>query len=509
MIFNKKLIKYFFCSIFLIEYFSLIGHIYPLVNNIGFFIVVALFFAISIYNIEYGLYVVLSELFIGSFGRLFAINVFGFSLSIRIALWFVFLLIWFTKEIINLRKNKGELKSIFCIKSDNNQVLYTFFALFIFVFLGIINGFLNQPSISQVFLDFNGWLYFALLFPIFKIFENKKNIETLLQIIIYSAIWISLKTFFILFIFSHNSSYLALELYAWIRDTRIGEITRMQGGFFRVFMQSHIFVIVAFFLVLSLLTKNYLQDNKKFNKHFFLHYFLVIIFSAVNLVSLSRSNWLGILFGLLLFGFYLLYNYGFKKSFLVCLIIFSSGILSVGLIVATVKFPYPNPMAGFSTSQLLSERAKQLSGEAGVSSRWSLLNPLWNEIKTAPFFGKGFGATVTYKSSDPRVLEANPSGLYTTSAFEWGWLDIWLKIGFFGVLAYLSIFILLSKIIIKTIFLNKKNFSEKGELATTTPALFIGLAVIALINTFSPYMNHPLGIGYLLIVTAMVVKIEE
>ena len=31
----------------------------------------------------------------------------------------------------------------------------------------------------------------------------------------------------------------------------------------------------------------------------------------------------------------------------------------------------------------------------------------------------GFGTSVTYETSDPRALETNPDGLFTTYSFEW------------------------------------------------------------------------------------------
>lgn len=500
---NQKLIKYFFISIFLVEYFSLIGHIYPLVNNVVFFLIILAFIFVSIYKIEYGLMILLAELFIGSFGRLFAFPLFGFPLSIRIALWFVFLLIWFAKEIADLRRRRFvDWKSIFGIKDSENQIVFAFFGLFFFVIWGFANGLLNQSGFGAVFSDFNAWLYLALLFPILRILRFKQNKEILIQILLLSTAWLSFKTFFLLFIFSHNMLSIVPEFYAWVRDTRIGEITQMQGGFYRIFMQSHIFVMIAFSIVLALFAKS-LKSLRSINKENLLYYFLATVFSAVNLISLSRSNWLGLALGLVLFGLFLLYSYGFKKFLLMTALIVFSGCLSVGLIALTVKFPFPDPTGGFSTSELLSERAKQLSGEAGVSSRWSLLPELWKEIKTAPILGKGFGAPVTYRSSDPRVLEANPNGLYTTSAFEWGWLDIWLKLGIFGALSYLLIIILLFKVFVKNIILRKPDYSDSDLTTALMPTIIIGLAVIALINFFSPYLNHPLGIGYLLIVAAI------
>ena len=150
-------------------------------------------------------------------------------------------------------------------------------------------------------------------------------------------------------------------------------------------------------------------------------------------------------------------------------------------------------MGGFTATALLSERVSQITGEAGVSSRWALLPELWDKIKQAPILGQGFGSIITYQSSDPRVLQSSPTGEYTTYAFEWGWLDIWLKLGLFGLIAYLS---LVGKIIVDGIFRNK----AKDKIIY---GLTIGIAVISAVSIFSPYMNHPLGIGYLILVSAM------
>lgn len=506
---NKKLLKYFFGALFLVEYFSLIGHIYPLVSAVCFFLIVALTAGISIYKIEYGLFILLAELFIGSFGRLFAFDIFGFSLSLRIALWLVFLFIWLAKEMKALYQKKGRIKELFSIATDNNSIVYAFFALFVFIIWGLVSGILNQAAFKNVFLDFNGWLYFALFFPLFQILQDKEKQKILWQIFLFSALWLSLKTFFLLYIFSHNILSIVPEFYAWIRDTRIGEITQMQGGFYRIFMQSHIFVLIAFFLSFLIFIKNFQAAQWKISKANIFFYLLTVLFLAVNLITLSRSNWLGLAFGLGMFGLFIFFVYGFKKSLLVFLIALSSGIFSVGLIAAIVKFPYPDPTGGFSTSELLAERAKQISGEAGVSSRWSLLPVLWQEIKTAPVLGKGFGASVSYKSSDPRVLEKNPDGYYTTAAFEWGWLDIWLKLGLLGLIAYLFLLGLLMRIFIKNIILFKAEFLRGGADLMLMPAVFIGLGAIVIINFFSPYLNHPLGIGYLMIAATVAQTISQ
>ena len=96
----------------------------------------------------------------------------------------------------------------------------------------------------------------------------------------------------------------------------------------------------------------------------------------------------------------------------------------------------------------------------------------------------GFGSVVTYRTNDPRILSSSPNGLYTTYAFEWGWLDVWLKLGFLGLLAYIILFL---KIITDGLKINK----------SLSLSLTVGLLVLMAVNIFSPYINHPLGIGYL------------
>ena len=129
-----------------------------------------------------------------------------------------------------------------------------------------------------------------------------------------------------------------------------------------------------------------------------------------------------------------------------------------------------------------------------MSSRWALLPELLNNIKQAPILGKGFGTTITYKSSDPRVLQSSATGKYTTYAFEWGWLDVWLKLGIVGLLAY---FVLIAKICITGLRQNN-NFINQG--------VIIGFIVIISVSMFSPYMNHPLGIGYLILANVILLQ---
>ena len=136
-----------------------------------------------------------------------------------------------------------------------------------------------------------------------------------------------------------------------------------------------------------------------------------------------------------------------------------------------------------------------------------MLKPLGESIIKHPVIGSGFGTTVTYKSVDQRLLAstAGASGEYTTYAFEWAYLDLLLKIGLVGVFIYLLLIFKILQILWQNI-LNKNDY----ELRVTDYRLRLGifLAFISLlaVNIFTPYLNHPLGIGFILIISIFVLQ---
>lgn len=477
--FDKKF-RYTLLFIFLAEVLSFAGYTFPIVNKLAFIVIILLALFYSIKDLKYGIWLVLAELFIGSKGYLFFFTIGSVTLSIRIALWLTVLAVWAGKTLVSWIRNKKLQIDFF-----ESSYLKYYLVLFAFILWGLINGFINHNSIGNLFFDFNGWLYFALVLPLYCVIKNRGAIDSILKIFFASLVWLCFESLALLFAFSHNSLIALYELYRWIRVTGVGEITLVQDGFYRIFFQSHIYVLAGIFIVIFFLKKLF-EDWKQNKKTVYIYFSLLTILFSVVLISFSRSFWVGLACGFICLWIIIFINeISWRKFFALNGIILVSAILSVVLIIAIVKFPYPRP-AGFDTASLFAQRLSQITGEAGVSSRWSLLPELAKKIQSNPIFGSGFGSTVTYKTSDPRVLETNPSGEYTTYAFEWGWLDIWLKLGLFGLFAYLLI-------IGKTIF-------DSVKINDFLPYGFaLGLAVVAVVSMFSPYTNHPLGIGFLIL----------
>ena len=470
------------------------------------FIFIALgFLIIAIYKIEYALLGVLAELIIGSMGHLFFLELGDFRLSIRIVFWLIIILVFAFKFLLQFIKQKQE--SLYFQRIKNFGFLNIFSLLGIVVVFAFIRGLLAGAPLIVVINDFNSWLFFLLIFPLLALVDLKnKNLVSDLKVILFaSVVWLSLKTLFLLTVFSHNLSF-ALEVYSWLRKTLVGEMTA--GVWPRIFIQSQIFSGAAFFVFFALAQFSLKKESlalltqaKNFKtgfKNFLSRDNLILIFSSALtfstiVLSFSRSFWLAFILvsALALILIWRFYNFKEVLKSLAWLIV--SFILSFILIYLITTLP----LSEFSAKNLnrgLSERLSQDSSEPALASRWSLLPVLWSEIKEAPLLGKGFGAEITYISKDPRVLENNPSGEYKTSAFEWGYLDIWLKIGILGLLLYLA---LLIKLILSAF---------KFGLASAGLYLGLGLALafLSIVNFFTPYLNHPLGIG-LLIVCACII----
>lgn len=464
---------------FALEIWSYLGYLNPIVNAIVFVLLVTLALIVSLYRLEYGLLMVAGELFIGSFGYLFAWP-FSYHFSLRIALWGIVLSVFcfnFLKQLIR----SGRAASYYQIIKSFPPLKY-FLLLFFFIILALFNGLVRGHNLSIIFSDFNAWLYWLLLFPAIVIYGagnsgSRKRIDILF---LSSAIWLSLKTLGLLFVFTHNL-VIAPEIYTWLRQTLVGEMTATLGGWPRVFIQGQIYVGLAFFGIL--LNDIFLEKDKKLC--FGLKIFLLSLFFSTLLISFSRSFWVAFCLTLVFSLIYIFYQLGFKKSWS---LVFISGVSLIGgflLTYGAATIPISRP--GQFNADFISRVSDQ--GEAALSSRWSLLPVLINEISLNPFLGQGYGATITYTSFDPRVLKNNPDGRYTTYAFEWGYLDLWLKLGSLGLGAYfLFLWILWRRSLV------------------VWPALSFGLIFLLITNIFTPYLNHPLGIGLLVLSSCLIAK---
>ncbi|MCX6740028.1 MAG: O-antigen ligase family protein [Candidatus Parcubacteria bacterium] len=476
-------------AIFVIELLSLISFKLALLSGIFFVSIAIVVLMFTLYKLEYGLWIALAELMIGSQGYLFYLDLPGFRISMRLAIFLIVFFVWLLKyfrpiDLFNLLKK--------------DRLVQNFIIFLCFIALGVINGIISGNGIKNVFFDVNGYLYFGLFFVFLEVFKTKRQVAAFMKVFLAALSYVSVKIFFTLYLFSHGIPYITDYFYHWIRDTRVGEITYAGGNFFRIFFQSQSWSLIGIFIILSLLVLfiqqqkkpsivgNVLERSLQDGKWLFL---LLVFIEASILISFSRTFWLGGLAGVLALAVYLIFiaRLSLKKLCQAAGVLAASGVLSVLLVLAIANFPIPTP-SGLFSADMFKDRFAMISGEAGVSSRWNLLPVLVEKVKEAPFIGTGFGSAVTYKTEDPRIKnEANPEGTYTTYSFEWGYLDTVTEIGFIGLFVYL----LLIGQILYAGWKQRKNYIVAG--------LLIGLIVLMVTHAFSPYLNHPLGISYLML----------
>ncbi|MBU1036938.1 O-antigen ligase family protein, partial [Patescibacteria group bacterium] len=460
----------------IVELLSFWGQQVKLLNTTVFLLIILITFLVSLIKLEYGLFVLLAELFVGSKGYLFFLDIAGASISLRMGLFIVIMAIWFYQFLKTRQTNFFSL---------NNKFLYYYLVLFLFLLIGLINGLAHQ-DFNNVFFDVNGWLFFALVPVFFEVISSTSVMRKVLTVLLVAVSYLSLKTLAVFVIFSHQLLPLR-ALYKWIRDSGVGEITLAGENVYRIFFQSQIYVLAGFFIVFAILViggRKYLnlQDKRWL-------FIIALLTTSALIVSQSRSFWVGLIVALV----FCLINCKvlLKTKFIILLRIAIYFVLILALEVVFLSL-----ISGNFPGSLMEKRLEDPTEEAAGSSRIAQLSPLLSEIKNKPFLGAGFGQTVTYQSDDPRIRQQSPDGNYTTYAFEWGYLDIWLKIGLIGLLCYL---ILCGKIIQQSWQLLK----SRDQSFVVIYGFLLGLFALMVTSIFSPYLNHPLGIGYLLLFSAM------
>ncbi|MBD3281452.1 glycosyltransferase [Candidatus Uhrbacteria bacterium] len=433
------------------------------------------------------------EIWIGGFGYLMVLDtailnlgILEMGVSLRMVLMIAFALGWGVNAIRAKIWQYWRLDELFLVQA------WVFVALMILA--GTFHGFyLNQPHVIQ---DANAWAFLLYFIPVLDIAHRYKNslIRHAKGAFVAAAIFLPIKALAVFYIFSHGITALADPLYTWIRDTRVGEMTPAGGNVFRVFFQSGIYsIVILFFLFAYWIQYGGPADKDKVTSKLFssipcyLPRYGVIVLWVISatmvIISLSRSFWFGaavggavvLALGLIKFG---------QLPWKACLKGLGGIAGSVLVLAAILYFPFPK-VGDVSLASMIKDRGTVT--DAAGASRWNLLPAMWEKIGESPIIGSGFGSTVTYESRDPRILKDNPDGIYTTYAYEWGWLSFWVKFGIFGPLIVLWLVISLAW------------RSLKASFPWWIRAGMVGsIACFSAVHIFTPYLNHPLGFSFLL-----------
>ncbi len=494
----------------LFEILSFCAFVYPAFSDIVFLVILAMTLFLAAKDLTLAFLVLLAELCIGSQGGyLVSYGLMdGLNLSLRMGLFLTVVGVWVAQRIAAILDSATRSREVAAWRALPKHPLFAPTVSLVAVFaIAVTRGVLLGNGAANVFFDANGYLYLALL-PVFvTVIRSHEARMASVAVVVASIFTTTAKALFVEFIFSHRLFYAASPLYIWIRDTRVGEITIQTGDFYRIFFQAHVFAI--FLLFTAVLQLAFMPSWRgKAPKVLFT---LVLATGTAMLLSLSRSFWFGGALAVLSIVAVLAVS---RASLAVWKRLAVIGVVGIAggmaVILLTYSFPFPKKGSDVAFGELFGKRAFSFSGESAANSRWILLPELVAAGKEYPILGSGFGKEVTYRTEDPRLLADNPTGEYTTFAFEWGYHDLWVKLGALGLAVYAwFLAVIITPWVRKVrdgLGAFKRPHIEADPPHNMAPVVALGVVagLIALLatNVFSPYLNHPLGIGILMLVAA-------
>ncbi|MGB0757653.1 MAG: O-antigen ligase family protein [Patescibacteria group bacterium] len=453
---------------------SLLAYVVPQLNIAITILFAVVFAVITFRSLEWGALIVLAELCVGVYGYLLSIDVAGAVFSIRVIMF----VIWMSIALVRIGFYE---RAKFLEFIQKNQRLLLLIPLFVLVY-GFLRGLWMGNDMHTLIFDSNAWIVWLYALPFIYVVKNKL---LLWHSILAAAVWWSVVSVMVMYIFGHQFEHIGWWAYHWLRDFRLVEITHIIGPFFRIFSQSMIFAIIpGFVLFIDLIQKRTWTKHTKYN------FWLLIVISIGIVASQSRSFILGIGVAVI-FGVVMVYVKKAHMAFsavktvsVPIMAIFSS----IAVLVIFALFPVP--LVDLDSFSLLDRFS---SDEPAAQSRIQQLEPLSRAVSESPILGAGFGKTVTYTSSDPRIVAQSPgeSGLYTTYAFEWGYFDMILKLGYIGFFTFIAfLYLIIQK-------------GQKALQLVYTPytlGLFLSCIALLVVHVTTPYLNHPIGIGYFICV---------
>lgn len=474
--FSKKFITNALLALVLIELLSFFAYFFDIFNTIIFFLLLAITLVLCLKKLEYGLYIVLTELFIGSTGYLFSLDFEGFSISLRMGLFLVVMAAW----LLSVFKTKK-------VEFQKSSLFWWFWLFIIFLGWGLLNGKIAGHNFSDIFFDINAYIYFALIFVFFTAIKSSTQITRIFELMAASMIVLAGKSIFYYLVYAADLRFFSIDLYHWQRSTEGGQLAHLGHNLYRILFLSDIYALISIFIFGSILvfavTKKIMLDKYTTN----IFYLVVGLSSLVVVISFFRSFWAALLLTLVYAVAYLIYKIKTKRKIVVMLALV---LLLFLALEAVIVFGVSQGLQKWVVkTDLVTQKDIFSSDDPGIVGRMNLLLPLWHKFTKAPVLGHGFGTTVSFLTTDPRHYNQQ----YITYAFEWGYFDIAIKIGIIGLLTYL--------IFIWKIFSSgsKLLYTDDPQKKSIIVGLLIGLVALILTHGVSPYLNHPLGIGYLLL----------
>ena len=142
-------IKYWIYGLLLADLLSFLTYYEPVLSPLVFILAVTIFLLVCYRHLELAILIVLAELFVGSKGYLFSLNLGSFSISIRLA----FFIILLSFSLWYLMKQGREALWLF-VKWSWPVLIFG-----LIVILAFLHGLMRGYGFAQVFFDANAYFF--------------------------------------------------------------------------------------------------------------------------------------------------------------------------------------------------------------------------------------------------------------------------------------------------------------------------------------------------------------
>lgn len=451
-------IIYLLFAFFFLYLASLAGFFQPIFEDIVFLLPMSIMVFLAFWRFNYAILFFLGEFLFLQAGHFFELG----GISLRLVFLIFLIGFWFFKTVI-----RKEPIIFFQSPVMPFLVVFSFFILF-----SILRGYFSNDKIL-VIRDGIAYSFFLLVLPLSEFFRKKKNRILFTYILAAAIIGVAVFTLFNLFLYAHQLSQVHDPYYWWLRNVLIGKVTAMAGGFFRIVFPSHLWILPIFLVVLSLILD---KKNSKYREKLL---FFSILMSLVILTNFSRVYLLGLGFGL----FFLKIGLSWRRWLAACLIILIIFVSEFILLWFLVTGNWLGAQILFGRMGTVVQPEEELSS----LTRLRILPDLKNQIMHNFWLGRGLGSQVSY-------LDPLSGQMQKTFNIDWGWLEMLLELGFFGLASYIIFLIAVFYSLIRKI---KTSIETEKRFYI---GLMAGLASLLFVNITGPFLFHPIGIFYQVLV---------
>ena len=407
------------------------------------------------------LYIIIADLVLGGAGRYIVIG----GISARMMIFGITLLI-LGVQIFTRYKGKIVYTKLY--------IPYTL--LFISFVISTIIG-LKNNSLSNVLLTLSGYTYF--LFFIYFI-QNVRTKDFAVRLFIFFnrlvVIVSCVSIFLYIMLFIYGVFFYALYNQVLI-DNGFGALGIMGTRLPRVFLKCSVFIPMSLIYFIS----EYLMGNE--NKSINL---TVIVLLFLGLLSTETIGfWITFLFGAIILIVVIRKSINKRKMIILFSIFFcfSLGYSSFYKFASTAHINiYDNTPDAALQRNIIESRLNK--DDKSTSIKIEQAKVLVAVSSKHILFGNGIGKIVPIDVGTTHRV---------STRFEIMWLELLMNNGLFGVIAYLALIAYILKIIIFNIL--------RYDIETTNISISvsIGLIMMVIINFSNPFLNNPIGIGYVIL----------